>query len=188
MPNIFITSDFHFGHIQPFLWEPRGFSSIEEHDETIIDNFNSVVNPNDIVYCLGDLMLNDTEHGLQCLNRLNGHIIIAKGNHDSIKRIQAYGQIMNNPIEYRCKISDIQVGYQLKVSKWNFYLSHYPMITSNENNDKAPWQRVWSLCGHSHTKDKFLHFTHGAYHCELDCHYNRPVHIEDIIIDIKSKN
>ena len=61
--KIWFTSDTHFGHIKDFLWSPRGFNSIEEHDEIIIKNWNELVAPEDEVYHLGDVMLNDNEHG-----------------------------------------------------------------------------------------------------------------------------
>ena len=56
---VFITSDLHFGHDKAFLYAPRGFSTITEHDATVISNWNSVIAPEDIVYVLGDVCLND---------------------------------------------------------------------------------------------------------------------------------
>ena len=40
MGRIFVTSDLHFGHDRGFLYEPRGFSNIEDHDEAVIANWN----------------------------------------------------------------------------------------------------------------------------------------------------
>ena len=76
MGRIFVTSDLHFGHDRGFLYEPRGFDNIEDHDEAVIANWNSVVNEDDDVYVLGDLMLNDNAHGVECIKRLNGTIHI----------------------------------------------------------------------------------------------------------------
>lgn len=42
MSQVFITSDLHLGH--KGIAAHRGFASTEEHDKTIIDNWNSVVN------------------------------------------------------------------------------------------------------------------------------------------------
>ena len=70
MDNIWCSSDLHFGHDRQFMYGPRGFSSIEEHDATIIENWNKIVKPNDTVYLLGDLMLNDNENGIKKLNQL----------------------------------------------------------------------------------------------------------------------
>ena len=42
--TVYITSDLHFGHNRNFIYESRGFSSIEEHDKipyNIINN-NSI--------------------------------------------------------------------------------------------------------------------------------------------------
>ena len=81
--SVFFTSDTHFGHDRGFLWAPRGFESSQEHDEEVIRRWNEVVGPEDTVYLLGDLMLNDNEHGIECLKRLNGHINILYGNERS---------------------------------------------------------------------------------------------------------
>ena len=43
MGEVWFSSDLHLGHQKEFLYVPRGFSSIEEHDEAIIDNINEVV-------------------------------------------------------------------------------------------------------------------------------------------------
>ena len=58
---VWFTSDLHLGHNKPFLYEPRGFKNIQEHDNAIIENWNKIIRPNDKVYVLGDLMLNDND-------------------------------------------------------------------------------------------------------------------------------
>ena len=57
MGNIFLTSDLHFGHNKEFIYKVRGFNSIEEMNEAIIERWNSVVNNDDDVYVLGDFIL-----------------------------------------------------------------------------------------------------------------------------------
>ena len=52
--NYFI-SDLHLGHKNVLKFDNRPFINIEEHDKTIIDNWNSKVNDNDDVYVLGDI-------------------------------------------------------------------------------------------------------------------------------------
>ena len=96
MGRIFVSSDLHFGHDREFLWGPRGFRSSIEHDEAIIANWNSVVEPEDIVYVLGDLMLGDNEYGKSCVERLNGTIRLIRGNHDTDRRwLEVYPTITN---------------------------------------------------------------------------------------------
>ena len=47
---IYFTSDWHFCHNKPFIYESRGFKSIEEMNEIIIENHNRVVKEEDIIY------------------------------------------------------------------------------------------------------------------------------------------
>ena len=83
--RIFATSDTHFGHDREFLYKPRGFNSIAEHDEEVVRRWNETVEPDDVVLHLGDVMLGDNAHGLDCLKRLNGKIFIVPGNHDTAR-------------------------------------------------------------------------------------------------------
>lgn len=177
--KFWFTSDLHFGHDRDFLYGPRSFESIEEHDKAIIKNWNSVVGVNDVVFVLGDLMLNDDEHGINCLSQLNGHLFIIYGNHDSETRINLYDQYSwLNLLGYAAK---------LKIKKNIFYLSHYPTITSNYDDGK-PWaQHVINLHGHTHSKNKFYNNNPYMYNVALDAHNNYPVSLEKIIEDIKAK-
>ena len=180
MSKIYFTSDLHFGHDKDFLWSPRGFTSSREHDETIIRKWNLLINPEDTVYILGDCMLKDDEYGMRCLKRLNGQLKFIRGNHDSNNRWSAYATLPNAELLGHANV--------LKYNKYNFYISHYPTITSNYDFYKPLTRRVINLCGHCHTKDKFLDFDKGIiYHVELDAHNCLPVLLDDIIEDIKEK-
>lgn len=180
MEKIWFCSDLHFGHSRPFLYEPRGFDNISSHDRAIIDNWNSVINWNDNIYILGDLMLNDDDHGLSCIKQLNGNIHIIRGNHDSAKRMELYQDLWN--------VVEVCEGKYFRYKKYHFYLSHYPCLTSNHDDDKPLKARMISLCGHTHTKDKFQDWDKGTiYHCELDAHNMFPVDIETIIEDLKRR-
>lgn len=179
MGKIWFTSDLHFGHNKEFLYGPRGFNNIFDHDNTLIENWNKTVDEKDEVYILGDLMLNDNTHGCWCFNQLNGikHIIL--GNHDTTNRIELYKDLR--------RVVDIQYAMPFKYGKFHFYLSHYPTLTANYD-DKHLSTKTICLCGHTHTSDKFSDWDKGIiYHCELDAHNMYPVEIETIIEDIRSK-
>ena len=179
MGKIFLTSDTHFGHDRAFLWGPRGFTNSKEHDEAIIKNWNEVVGPDDIVYHCGDLMLGDNAHGIECVKRLNGHIKLIRGNHDTDARWKLYATLPN--------VECIGWAEVIKYKKYNFYLSHHPTMTSNL--DKAPYLRMHliNLCGHRHTNNKFEDMINGnvIYHVEVDSHNNFPVEIDQIIDELK---
>lgn len=78
----FFTSDCHFGHSNIIDYCNRPFHTVEEMDETIIENWNQVVNPNDTVYHVGDFTFDDP---FKYLKRLKGNIIFLKGNHDAFR-------------------------------------------------------------------------------------------------------
>ena len=68
----------------------RPFTSTEEMDETMVDNWNRVVRPQDKVYHLGDIAMSKRPlHAI--MPRLNGEKVLIKGNHD-IEKISCYLQ------------------------------------------------------------------------------------------------
>ena len=170
---IWLTSDLHLGHEKDFLWFPRGFSSWEEHAEKVVENFNSVVADDDIVYILGDCVLKHDDYGLEKLKLLKGHKYLAIGNHDSDARIERYRQ--------SGIFEDIQYGYRIKYKKMSFWLQHYPAMMGNYK-DKIP---IVCLAGHTHSPDRFQNMEHNCYNVALDAHKCFPVSIDDIIADIK---
>lgn len=177
---VWFTSDLHLGHNKPFLYEPRGFKNIQEHDNAIIENWNKIIRPNDKVYVLGDLMLNDNEAGIEKIKQLKGQIYVVRGNHDSEVRVNLYNNCNN--------IIKVAEGQFLRYGKYHFYLSHYPTLCSNFDNEKPLKARMISLCGHSHSQDTFADWDKGLiYHVELDAHNNFPVSIDSIIKDIKNR-
>lgn len=177
---VWFTSDLHLGHNKPFLYEPRGFKNIQEHDNAIIENWNKIIRPNDKVYVLGDLMLNDNEAGIEKIKQLKGQIYVVRGNHDSEVRVNLYNNCNN--------IIKVTEGQFLRYGKYHFYLSHYPTLCSNFDNEKPLKARMISLCGHLHTQNVFADWDKGLiYHVELDAHNNFPVSIDSIIKDIKNK-
>ena len=56
MANIWLTSDWHFNHDKEFVWKARGFESVHEMNQAIIERHNSKVEDEDDVYVLGDLI------------------------------------------------------------------------------------------------------------------------------------
>lgn len=176
---IYFTSDTHFCHNKPFLYEPRGFKSIEEHDETIVKNWNSIINPEDEVYHLGDVMLINNEKGIGYLKSLNGKIHLILGNHCTETRIELYKTCSN--------IVSIDYAKKLKIGKYYFWLCHYPTITANYDDDK-PWAKhLINIYGHTHQQSKFYNDNPYMYCVCLDAHDNYPVSLEQILEDVQNK-
>lgn len=83
MSQVFLIADTHFFHqkILEFEKEARPFSSVEEMNEAIVQNWNRVVTKRDTVWHLGDVCFGHADN-LSILDRLNGTKNLVMGNHD----------------------------------------------------------------------------------------------------------
>ena len=80
----FVTSDHHFGSWKhnPSPFRPPVFT--QEEEESLVSKWNSVVNPTDLVIYVGDFCDGDEESLESYKARLNGDMILVKGNHDDL--------------------------------------------------------------------------------------------------------
>ena len=176
---IFCTSDLHLGHDKDFVVQARGFETVEEMNAEIIRRCNERVYPDDDVYVLGDLTLGDVEEGIRLIAKLNGYLHIIRGNHDTDKKVERYLELPN-VVEVKC--ADI-----LRYKKAIFWLSHYPTITANYDDDK-PWaQHLVCLFGHTHQEQPFYNDNPYMYNVGMDAHNCTPISIEEIMSDIRNK-
>ena len=176
--SIFITSDTHFGHDREFIFQPRGFRDIYSHDQNIIHNWNSVVGKNDTVYHLGDVMLGDNIHGLECLKQLNGQIHIIRGNHDTNPRLALYKECDN--------VVEVRDAAYLKYGKYHFFLTHYPCNSGSLEKDCLKGMTC-NFFGHTHQQTNFYRDIPYMYHVGVDSHNCTPVNIDDAINYMKVK-
>ena len=169
MGNIYVTSDLHFGHDREFVWKARGYNSIEEMNEDYVHKWNSTVSDEDDVYVLGDLMLGDKSN-IEYIKRLNGKIILIRGNHDTPKRIEAYKEI-------GIEVHDI---FYLPYKGRYFILCHFPIANEEfirmviEDNSE-----VVNLYGHVHSNAP-LGYNNGTYHVGVDTNNLAPISLEQI--------
>ena len=170
MSNIWLTSDTHFCHNKEFIYKARGFDSIVEMKWAIIDNWNHLVKPDDIVYHLGDFVLEDIEQGIDILYMLHGKIRLAIGNHDTENRLARYKTLG--------LFDDIQFGYRLKYHKKGLLLTHYPQLTGNFDSSKT-----YSIHGHTHAVSAFCEHD-MMYNVGCDAHNCQLVAFEDMIREI----
>jgi len=140
--KLYFSSDQHFGHSNIIRYCNRPFSTVEEMDRTIIDNWNSVIKENDIVFILGDFCwrLGDKQI-LWYLNQLTGNKILILGNHDKNEKVFIkHGiTVYDGFINIRVKDSDNKEEYQ------RLTLCHYPMLSWYQSHRGA-----WQLFGHMH--------------------------------------
>ena len=180
--GLLLTFISYFCHNRDFIYEPRGFSNVWEMNQTIVERYNRIVEPEDDVYVLGDLMLNDDMEGLRLIKQLKGYLHIVRGNHDTERRLELYQNCWN--------VDEIVDATYLNYGGYHFYLSHFPTLTSNFDNDKPLKQRTINLCGHTHTDDMFLdwdRYKAPIVHCEVDVSAGYPWRLETIIDKMEMK-
>lgn len=137
MSNVFFIGDTHFHHANilkftdKFERPLRVFSSIEEHDEYLVDTWNRVVGKRDTVFHLGDAVFGSN---LSVIGRLNGTKHLILGNHDKRK-----------PREYANYFSKL---WGMKPYKYGIVMAHAPIHPSS-----LEYRFEWNVHGHVHMHD-----------------------------------
>lgn len=137
MANIFLISDIHFGHRNICLFKREDGSPLrpwddpDEMDEAMVERWNNRVGPNDIVYHLGDVVIN--RRCLQIIGRLNGDKRLILGNHDIF-----------NHADYLPYFKRLHSSIKLD----NLLLTHIPVHVDSV----AHWARC-NVHGHVHAQD-----------------------------------
>lgn len=132
MGKNFYIADTHFGHQDIIAFDNRPFSDTMAMEETIINNWNSVVSDDDDVYVLGDMFWDmKWEDANAIAIQLNGAIHNIIGNHDKLSVF-----CFSNYREYMT-ITD---------NGRHVVLCHYPILFYN-NMTSPDW---YHLYGHVH--------------------------------------
>jgi calcineurin-like phosphoesterase family protein len=130
--DVFFISDFHIGHKNVIGFDNRPFRKtngdpdVEAMHKTIIKNWNSVVNDNDVVFYLGDLCFGRPELANGIIHGLKGKIHYIMGNHDKYKDIAGYGRF-----ESINDLVDLTISTNNLKDKLHFVLCHYPIFSWN---------------------------------------------------------
>ena len=120
----YVCSDTHFGHTNIIKYCDRPFKDVDEMDEALISNWNSVVTDNDIVVHLGDVGFG-TNHFIELVSRLNGYIILLKGNHDRSKQI---AKLLNSGAVNEYYNNSFQVFWD---ENEDILFTHHPIAPAN---------------------------------------------------------
>lgn len=82
LKKTFFTSDWHIGHHNVIKFDNRPFQDIHHMHRVLINNYNSCVQYDDIVYFLGDIGMTNSGMVKSVIMQLNGTKILVLGNHD----------------------------------------------------------------------------------------------------------
>lgn len=137
----YFIADPHYGHDREFIFRERGFLSIPEHDQKLLNNC-SQLDIEDTLYILGDVSCgkNSLENSIEFLSQLKCKVYIVKGNHDE--------GLFQHRKKLPYNIHFINSVYlDIKVEGQKITLCHYPMVSWNASHHGS-----WLLYGHVHNK------------------------------------
>ena len=169
--KIYYISDLHFSHENIIKLCNRPYKTIEEMDEDIINKWNSIVTPNDVVRILGDVALarskDDVEKAIKLVKRLNGNKSLIVGNHDAkLLKDERFRQLFSS-IKHYSKVTD---------SGRKVILSHYPI---------EEWDGFYKgyihLHGHVHNNDVNLKKINNRYNVSLEVLGYKPRTLDELI-------
>ncbi len=134
--NIWFTSDTHWNHSSIIRYTNRPFANVCEMNEALIENWNSVVDPKDTIYHIGDFGIGNTSDLLKIFNKLNGCKFLVKGNHDK-------KNVYNLPWQHQYQQKGLTIG------KDYIWMCHYPMRSWNRS-----YHGSFHVYGHVHSQCK----------------------------------
>jgi len=144
---IHFWSDPHIMHDNVITYCDRPFSSVDEMNEALIENYNKKVSKKDVVFCLGDLAFKTSykrEEIKVILSRLNTIPILIRGNHDKLKHMLDLG------------LTQVYNEAYLHLSDKIVWLNHFPINLHDKREGLIrPSARMkWDLAlfGHTHCK------------------------------------
>jgi calcineurin-like phosphoesterase family protein len=140
------TSDQHFSH--GLMKASRGFATLKEHDEALIERWNGRVKERDLVYCLGDFSFGSKGYTIEIIKQLHGQIHLILGNHDRMnEELKAYFVWVKDV--YELKVVDYDTRFPWLKKKVRIWMSHYAHRTW-----PASHFGTFHLFAHSHGKLK----------------------------------
>lgn len=159
--DTFFIADPHFGHKAIIEYENRPFQSVEEMDESLIKNWNSVVTKHDKIFLLGDLSFYDNDKTSEIVNRLKGIKYLILGNHDK-KNVHTYYDMGFHRV------------YDSPIILDEFWmLSHAPLYT----NSNMPYANIF---GHVHASKQYTHYSVQSFCVSVERINYTPVEFERI--------
>ena len=160
MMETFFTSDTHFGHKSVIDFCKRPYFYVEEMDEALVENWNSVVGPEDRVYHLGDFAWT-MKAAKRIRPRLNGNIRLIIGNHDDVPKLSATGMFT-------------RMNLWRQFPEWNFTATHIPLAVTETRTGS------FNVHGHKHNDPSFIPEPHQINVCVENTAY-KPIHVDEIL-------
>jgi calcineurin-like phosphoesterase family protein len=174
--SVFFSSDTHFMH--RLVAAHRQFATTGEHDQAIVDNWNALVKPGDLVWHLGDVGLGNELGVISCASHLNGRKQLVAGNHDPCW--PGHRDSRKHQRRWLDVFESVQAFARIRIEGRAVLLSHFPYAGAGDHTEeerypqyRLPDMAGWLAHGHVHSQDK----VDGprSVHVGLDAWDLRPV-------------
>jgi len=159
MEKTFMISDMHLGHKNIMYYEDRPFTSVEEMDKAIIENWNKIVGKKDKVFILGDVSFYNKEKTAQIIKKLNGYKTLILGNHDEDHSVTWWREVGFEEVS----------RYPIIFEKF-YILSHEPLYMSKN----MPYANIHGHIHHLKYEDKQF------FNVSVECIDYTPISFEQI--------
>jgi len=158
--SVFFTADTHFGDHRTINISRRPFANTAEMDAAMVERWNAVVGPDDVVWHLGDVARRPTDVA-ELLARLNGSKHLLRGNNDPDATLAADGW---------ASVGDYA---EIELDGRQLVLCHYPFRSWNGQHRGA-----LNLHGHSHGRLKPMP---RQFDVGVDVHDFAPILLDSLI-------
>lgn len=158
----YVISDTHLGHDNIRKYCNRPHDTVEEMNERLVTDWNNIVNEDDAVIHVGDVCHHPSPLDTgQWLRKLNGNILLVRGNHD--------GDVPQNPKGY-----NVVESCTISHGKWKFYVEHYQVD-----------EDIWSIGGHLHNnnirKYPFINYENKTINVSVELINYAPLALDELV-------
>jgi calcineurin-like phosphoesterase family protein len=148
-------SDTHVGH--RLVAGQRGFASVQEHDQTLLQNINQIVRDGDVVNHLGDVGIAPDDYTLEWVLQLNGTWNLVTGNHDSVW--PGHRRQRGSQREWMQYFASVQPFGHTYIGDYEVLMSHFPYEGDHTEFNRYTQYRLRNedkilVAGHTHKSDK----------------------------------
>lgn len=176
---IYFTSDTHFGSQRTLELSRRPFKDTKEMDKTILDNFNSILTEDDVLYHLGDF------GDYEMVSKINCPVCLILGNYEEKDITMEYDdnvydfchQLRKEGFESIERTKYISMPHPETMEFILFNLVHEPSKCIYKTNSEQTEKNVFNLYGHIHGRQMVRRY---GMDVGVDCHHFRPVSMKDI--------
>lgn len=185
--KLFFTSDTHYNHANicsaTTNWAvgngyARPFDSLEQMNDTLVDNINNKVGENDILVHLGDWSFGGFEFISEFRDRIkckNIHLVL--GNHDHhIENNKEDIQRLFSSVQHYAELDVRRYPNKATVEKYRFMCMHYPIASWKDMN-----QGVIHLHGHVHLPSDLRLADGRAMDVGVDGNGLEPISLDEIL-------